>query len=366
MSAPGVGAQGSREDLGVEIENLRKGFGKTSAVDDVSLEVPDGKLLSILGPSGSGKTTLLRCIAGVETPEAGVIKLGSKTVFDSSKGVNVPPEERGIGMVFQSNALWPHMTVKKNVAFPLEVRGDDGVDSKVSEVLSLLKMDGLAARYPSEISGGEQQRVAIARAIVYRPSLVLLDEPFSNLDVLLRESLRDELRQLQLKLGMTMVYVTHDRVEALSLGDELAIMSGGRLMAYGPPDSLLRSPPNSYTARFLGGMLTIDGDASWLSHEVLMVSTAFGGFNVPSDLSAGKVKLCVPPSACRLERMNAEKSIPGIVAGTARFPSGLLGVRVMTESGVVEVRMEGGGTIFLPGDQVFLVVDEAKCILLDV
>jgi iron(III) transport system ATP-binding protein len=351
--------------LGVEINNLSKGFGKTMALSNVTLEVPDGKLLSILGPSGSGKTTLLRCIAGVETPEVGVIKLGSKTVFDSSNGVNLPPEERGIGMVFQSNALWPHMTVKKNIAYPLEVRGDNGVDSKVTEVLSLMKMDGLAARYPNEISGGEQQRVAIARAIVYRPSLVLLDEPFSNLDVLLRESLRDELRQLQLKLGMTMVYVTHDRVDALSLGDELAILSDGRLMAYGPPDSLLESPPNSYTARFLGGMLTVDGDAYRLSNEDVRVTTAFGAFDVPSVHPAGKVKLCVPPSACRLERVRADRAIPGTVAGTAKFPSGLLGVRVMTESGLVEVRTEGGGTRFFPDDQVFLLVNPKMCILLD-
>jgi iron(III) transport system ATP-binding protein len=356
----------SREDLGVEIKNLRKEFGKTSALDDISLQVQDGKLLSILGPSGSGKTTLLRCIAGVETPEAGVIKLGSKTVFDSSKGVNVPPEERGIGMVFQSNALWPHMTVKKNVAYPLEVRRDDNADTKVSKVLSLLKMDGLAERYPNELSGGEQQRVAIARAIVYRPSLVLLDEPFSNLDVLLRESLRDELRQLQLKLGMTMVYVTHDRVDALSLGDDLAILSGGRLMAFGHPDSLLKSPPNSYTARFLDGMLTIDGDASRLSSGQLRVGTNLGAFDVPSEHSTGRVKLCVPPSACRLERVRADGSIPGTVAGTARFPSGLFGVRVTTEAGVVEVRLEPGGTIPLPGDQVFLIIDSKECILLDV
>jgi ABC-type Fe3+/spermidine/putrescine transport system ATPase subunit len=350
--------------LGVSVQGLRKRFGTTSALDGISFEVPDGKLLSILGPSGSGKTTLLRCIAGVEDAEEGTIRIGSKVMFDASKRVNLPPEARGIGMVFQSNALWPHMTVEKNVAYPLEIRGESRSADKVAEVLALLKMNHLADRYPSEISGGEQQRVAIARAIVYQPSLVLLDEPFSSLDVLLRESLRDDIRQLQQKLGTTMVYVTHDRVDALSLGDMIAIISEGRLLAHGPPESLLRLPPNSYTARFLGGMLILDAESSALSGGVLGVNTEFGTFEVPSASSVGKVKLCIPPTACTLVREGRPGTIPGMVSGIARFPSGYSANRVTTSSGTVEVRMEQDVRPFSPGERAYVAIDTRKCLVL--
>ena len=335
------------------------------AIEEISFEVPDGKLLSILGPSGSGKTTLLRCLAGIETPDSGAIKIGSKTVFDASKGIDVPPEERGIGMVFQSNALWPHMTVKKNVAYPLEIRGVKDADARVSEVLDLLKMASLAGRFPSEISGGEQQRVAIARAIVYRPSLVLLDEPFSNLDALLRESLRDELRQLQLRLDMTMVYVTHDRVDALSIGDQMAIMSEGKFMAYGSPGILLSSPPNSYTARFLGGMLVIDGVASPHGEGFVRVSTKFGALDVPGRHPAGDVRLCVPPSACSLVRDQRSGSVPGTLSGVVMHPSGYYGMRVTTDYGTVEVNSTNPEETAKLGARVYVVFDADRCLLLD-
>jgi iron(III) transport system ATP-binding protein len=351
--------------LGVEVSNLTKRFGTFTALDGVTFDVPDGKLLTLLGPSGSGKTTLLRCLAGVDRPDAGVIKIGSKVVFDGSRGVDSPPESRGIGMVFQTNALWPHMTVKKNVAYPLEIRGEKGKEQKVSEVLDLLKIGGLANRYPSEISGGEQQRVAIARAVVYSPSLVLLDEPFSNLDAPLRESLRDELRELQLRLGMAMVYVTHERVDALSLGDEMAILSEGRLMARGAPEALLRSPPNSYTAKVLGGMLVLDGTASKVQGGSVSVETRYGRFEVnSSDAPSGKVKLCVPPSGCKLEPNAGVGRVPGTFTGIVRRPSGSFGVRVTTESGVVEVHADSPPTGFKPGSPVFLSIESQKCLVL--
>ncbi len=351
--------------MGVTVEGLEKRFSSTRALSDVTLDVPDGKLLSVLGPSGSGKTTLLRCIAGVEEPESGSIRIGSKTVFDSSKGVNLPPEHRGIGMVFQSNALWPHLTVRKNVAYPLEIRGDRDADARVSEVLSMLRMESLADRLPSQISGGEQQRVAIARAIVYRPDLVLLDEPFSNLDTVLRESLRDELRQLQLRLGMTMLYVTHDRVDAMSIGDSLAILAEGKVRALGSPRDLLKSPPNSYTARFLGGMLVADGKAGQASGGMARVSTKFGEFEVKvSGNAAGEVVLCIPPSACRLLRSQDSGSLAGTVAGVVLLPSGFLGIRVSTDFGTVEIHTPEGVRMS-PGTPVFLGVDASNCFALD-
>ncbi len=351
--------------MGISVQSLSKRYGTTSALEGVTFEIPDGKILSVLGPSGSGKTTLLRCIAGVEEPEAGRISVGPKVVFDASKGVNVPPEERGIGMVFQSNALWPHMTVKKNVAYPLEVRGDKEVDAKVAEVLTLLKMESLASRYPSEISGGEQQRVTIARAIVYRPSLVLLDEPFSSLDVLLRESLRDEIRQLQLRYEMNMVYVTHDRVDALSLGDITGVMAGGRIMACGYSDDLMTSPPNSYTARFLGGMLVLDGVGAHSAPGVLRVDTELGAFNVPSTRSPGKLKLCIPPSACSVAGASTDSGLDAVVTGVVRFPSGRRGIRASTSAGVVEVPLAKEVSAASPGDRVSLALDLRKVLALD-
>ena len=351
--------------MGVSVRGLGKRFDSEPVLEDVSFDVPDGRLLSVLGPSGSGKTTLLRCIAGVETPDAGSIKIGEKTVYDRSGRISVPPEDRGIGMVFQSNALWPHMTVKKNVAYPLEIRGESEVDARVGEVLSLLKMDRLAGRYPSEISGGEQQRVAIARAIVYRPSLVLLDEPFSNLDALLRESLRDELRQLQLKLAMTMVYVTHDRVDALSLGDEVALLSGGRMVAKGAPDSLLREPPNSYAARFLGGMLVIDAEATPLGGGKVHIVTPYGTFEASSALTSRKVNVCVPPSAASFTATGSSLMIPGTVSGIVRFPSGFMGVRVVTDAGPIELHSERVAELPAAGGRVSLHVDPRQCVLVE-
>ena len=329
----------------------------------MSLMIPDGKLATILGPSGSGKTTLLRCIAGVEDPDAGVINIGTTTVFDSDKGINVPPEDRGVGMVFQSNALWPHLTVKRNVSFPLEIRGDRDWEQKALEALDLLKIKGLADRYPSEISGGEQQRVAMARAMVYRPSLVLLDEPFSSLDAPLRESLRDELRQLQLRMGMTMLYVTHERVDALSLGDSMIVLSEGRVMAFGTPESLIAHPPNAYCAVFVAGMIAVDAEA-FLVPSGVRVSTSFGTFELKGESqAAGTAKLCIPPSALELTE-EAEGSIPGVAAGTVRRPTGAAGVRVSTQGGVVELIVHGGGPLPAPGEKVFMRVDPSRCMVL--
>jgi iron(III) transport system ATP-binding protein len=239
--------------MNVKVESLRKSFaqGPTPVVDDVSFEVNDGELVTLLGPSGCGKTTVLRMIAGLEEPTSGRIAVGGRALFGA--GVSVPPHQRGIGMVFQSYALWPHRTVAQNVAFPLELRKvpREERDAIVREKLKLAELEGLGERYPHELSGGQQQRVALARALAQKPSVLLLDEPLSNLDAKLREQMRRELKALQRSLKLTMIYVTHDRLEALELSDRMAVMDHGKLVQLGTPDEIKRNPANEFVRHFI-------------------------------------------------------------------------------------------------------------------
>lgn len=236
----------------VQIESLRKCFKDTVVVDDVSFVVEDGELVTLLGPSGCGKTTVLRMIAGLEKPNAGCIKIGNSTL--SGAATFVPPHQRGIGMVFQSYALWPHRTVADNVAFPLEIQGlpRDERANRTAEALKLVALENLAHRYPHELSGGQQQRVALARAIAQMPRVLLLDEPLSNLDAKLREQMRRELRGIQRDLKLTMIYVTHDRLEALELSHRMAIMEHGKLIQIGTPEEITKNPVNEFVAHFIG------------------------------------------------------------------------------------------------------------------
>jgi len=260
--------------LELKVDKVTKRFSQITAVENVSFEIDKGGFVTLLGPSGSGKTTLLRCIAGVETPDSGMIEIGGRVVFSKEEGLTLPPEQRGVGMVYQSYALWPHMTVFDNVAYPLKVRGAKvGIDERVDRVLKMLKMGAMKQRYPHQLSGGEQQRVAFARALVYDPEVLLLDEPFSNLDTPLRERLRDELKMVQHETGITTVYVTHHRIEASSMSDRIVILSNGRVSAIGTPSDLLERPPHPYVARFLAGMLVLNGVAHILSNGTTVVQT---------------------------------------------------------------------------------------------
>jgi iron(III) transport system ATP-binding protein len=241
----------------VQIKNLSKHFGgktPTTAIDDLDLEIEEGEFLVLLGPSGCGKTTTLRCLAGLETADAGSIAFGDGTMFDAAGGVNVPPNKRNIGMVFQSYALWPHMTVRKNIGYPLKTRRIKGAQASewIEEIASLVDTGNLLDRYPAQLSGGQQQRIALARGLVARPELVLFDEPLSNLDARLRDQVRTEIHQLHARLGFTAVYVTHDQVEALALGDRLAIMRAGALEQLGTPDAIFEEPATEYVAGFIG------------------------------------------------------------------------------------------------------------------
>jgi iron(III) transport system ATP-binding protein len=233
------------------------------AAQDVSFEVPHGALFTLLGPSGCGKTTTLRSIAGLERPQRGEIELGGRIVFSSAKGVFVSPNKRNFGMVFQSYAIWPHMNVFKNVAFPLEVRKPRlslrAIHEKVMRVLSVVQLAELADRDATKLSGGQQQRLALARALVMEPQLLLLDEPLSNLDAKLREKMRFELKRMQRDLGLTTIYVTHDQSEALALSDEIAVMNEGRIVQIGSPRNIYERPRNKFVADFVGNTNFIDG-----------------------------------------------------------------------------------------------------------
>lgn len=241
----------------VRIQELTKRFpGKSSvtAVDNLNLELESGEFLVLLGPSGCGKTTTLRCIAGLESADEGKIWLDGETVFDSGARVDMAPNKRNIGMVFQSYALWPHMTVRKNIGYPLRARRiERAVASRwIEETAGLVYCADLLERYPAELSGGQQQRVALARGIVARPGLILFDEPLSNLDARLRDQVRTEIHELHANLQFTAVYVTHDQDEAIALGDRLAVMRHGRIEQLAAPERVFNEPATEYVAEFMG------------------------------------------------------------------------------------------------------------------
>jgi iron(III) transport system ATP-binding protein len=241
----------------LSITGLSKRFGgrtQAVAIDDLDLEVEPGEFLVLLGPSGCGKTTTLRCIAGLESGDTGRIAFGDRPVFDASARINVPPNKRNIGMVFQTYALWPHMRVRDNIGYPLRARRVEKATAKewIAAVAELVDCSELLDRYPAQLSGGQQQRIALARGLVARPDLVLFDEPLSNLDARLRDQVRTEIHELHRHLGFTAVYVTHDQTEALALGDRLAIMRAGAIEQLGAPEEIFEEPRTEYVAGFIG------------------------------------------------------------------------------------------------------------------
>jgi len=238
----------------ISINNLSKSFGAFAAVRDVSIEVPRGAFLVLVGPSGCGKSTMLRMLAGLEKPSAGTVAFEGETVSDGERGWTIEPARRNTGLVFQSYALWPHMTVAGNVDWPLKVAGMARADraDRVHEVLSLLGIEALGARYPNEISGGQQQRVAIARMLGPKPAILLFDEPLSNLDAKLRVEMRTELLRVHRATGATSIYVTHDQVEAMTMATHVAVLKDGRVEQFGTPESLVQSPRTAFVATFVG------------------------------------------------------------------------------------------------------------------
>lgn len=238
----------------IELRNITKKFGDFVAVDNLSLDIKDGDFITLLGPSGCGKTTTLRQIAGLEMPTSGEILIDGKVVFSSEKSIDVAPKDRGVGFLFQNYALWPHMTVYKNIAFGLENLKwkKPDIDKRVKELLKLLKIEEFPDRYPAELSGGQQQRVAIARTLATNPRVLLMDEPLSNLDAKLRMEMRAELKRLHHETGATFVYVTHDQLEAMTLATKICLLDRGYLQQYDPPLTVYNRPKNKFVADFVG------------------------------------------------------------------------------------------------------------------
>jgi ABC-type Fe3+/spermidine/putrescine transport system ATPase subunit len=298
-------------DVALALRGISKWFGAVKAVDELSLDVKAGETFTFLGPSGCGKTTTLRMVAGLETPDEGEILLGTEAVTSVPRRIYTPPERRRMGMVFQSYAIWPHMTVAENVAYPLKVRRTSRavIRDKVGKVLDLVGLKGFEDRPAPLLSGGQQQRVALARALVYEPEVLLLDEPLSNLDAKLRKQMCVELKLLQQKLGLTLIYVTHDQNEALSLSDGLALMNRGKVEQIGSPHELYQRPKTPFARDFLGKSITLAGRVSAkMGEEIEVEFNELGGARLRArdghspDLAVGQgVSLSARPEAVIVE-----------------------------------------------------------------
>jgi iron(III) transport system ATP-binding protein len=252
---PGTGKVGTGKLMtAIRVAGLRKLFGGAPAVDDVSFEVESGSILTLLGPSGCGKTTTLRMIAGLERPDAGEVRVGDRVVTSAEQGVHLPPDKRRMGMVFQSYAIWPHMNVFENIAFPLrgKRRPEAEIRDKVMTMLQSLGLEGLHDRPAPLLSGGQQQRVALGRALIGDPDVLLLDEPFSNLDARRRDEMRFELKEVQARVGVTTIFITHDQSEAMVLSDRVVVMNAGRIVQEGTPRAIYQQPSTRFVMEFLG------------------------------------------------------------------------------------------------------------------
>jgi iron(III) transport system ATP-binding protein len=299
----------------IHVEDLVKSFGEQRALDGVSFAVEEGELFTLLGPSGCGKSTTLLSIAGFQSPDEGRIAAAGTTFFDADRRVNIPAERRNLGIVFQSYAVWPHMTVFENLAFPLKVRrvAKRELRTRVEQTLELVEMRDYARRYPHQLSGGQQQRVALARALVYSPEVLLLDEPFSNLDAKLRERARSWVKELQRTLGLTTIFVTHDQDEALSMSDRVLVMNRGIVQQIGTPEVVYRRPVNRFVAEFVGRVNLISGTvAGWEDGTaVLDVDGAGRPLRVRSDRAPSprsRLTVAVRPEALLLEPSDSPRN----------------------------------------------------------
>ncbi|MCQ2412093.1 MAG: ABC transporter ATP-binding protein [Sphaerochaetaceae bacterium] len=309
----------------IELRNITKKFGGFVAVDNLSIDIEEGDFITLLGPSGCGKTTTLRQIAGLETPTTGEILIDGQVVFSSEKGIDVSPAKRNCGFLFQNYALWPHMTVYQNIAFGLENMKwpKDKIDARVKEMLALLKIEEFPDRYPAELSGGQQQRVAIARTLAPSPSILLMDEPLSNLDAKLRLEMRTELKRLHHETGATFVYVTHDQLEAMTLATKICLLKNGLLQQYAPPLTVYNTPNNTFVADFVGNpsINLIECEAKVLGSNKVELKHGSMDVTVTTDApvpeGAQKFILGIRPEHIAI----AETGIPVTVASS--LPSGM-------------------------------------------
>jgi spermidine/putrescine ABC transporter ATP-binding subunit len=354
---------------GLRLENLFKQFGKTVAVDHINLDIEDGEILTMLGPSGCGKTTTLRCIAGFTIPNNGNIFLGSRNV------TGLPPEKREIGFVFQNYALWPHMTVFDNLAFGLRLQRipKSAIKSKVENVLDLVRLGGFAERYPRQLSGGQQQRIALARALVIEPSVLLFDEPLSNLDAQLREEMRFEIRELQKKLGITAVYVTHDQAEALALSDRIAVMNKGIITQIGTPEQIYSRPSNRFVAGFIGLSSFVEGTVVQVNRTTGYAVVSNGGeanIRVPAQnlRENQKVTIAIRPEYITMQP-NPTTPVPdnaNVLQGEvirAAYLGDVIDYRIGLGQWVLRVHTEAEKVLH-PGDKVQLIIPPERVTLI--
>jgi iron(III) transport system ATP-binding protein len=340
---------------------------QAGGVREVSFELPTGTFFTLLGPSGCGKTTTLRCIAGLERPDNGRIAVADRVLFDHSGGIAVPMNHRGIGMVFQSYAIWPHMTVFENIAFPLRVAKDrrygrEEIRKSVAVALATVGLDGYGERPATRLSGGQQQRVALARAIVHRPQLLLLDEPLSNLDAALREEMRVELRRLQRQIGVTTIYVTHDQNEALAMSDRIAVMEHGRVVQMDEPRVIYSRPASGFVASFIGSSNLFAGVCATGARagDVADVQLEDNGVIkclFPAAHAGGAVDVSVRPEAITLAAggvplANGANALQGVVTAMS-FQGG--SVRYDVRCGDMVVRVVGPAEpVFAPDTKLLL------------
>jgi mannopine transport system ATP-binding protein len=361
LSRPDAGSTSVIHGQSVSIANVSKLYGQVRAVDDVSLDIHAGEFMSLLGPSGSGKTTLLMMVAGFETPSGGAICVGSRDL------TYVAPNERGVGMVFQKYALFPHMTVAQNIAFPLKMRkfAKPDIARKVREALALVRLDDYGERLPSQLSGGQQQRIALARAVVFEPPVLLMDEPLGALDKKLREQLQIEIKRLQQRLGVTVLYVTHDQEEALTMSDRVAVMNAGRLEQVGSPADLYQRPGSAFVADFIGKMNFLDGIWSGTGRNGVVhvdgAGTLAARLSESDRLSARKqVRIAIRPEQLHIAspRRGDGHALKGVIenvifAGSYR----IFLVRVADNLVHVQVPAAEATTLFSESDAVELTCD---------
>jgi putrescine transport system ATP-binding protein len=320
MSAPAMPASADSSPAYVRIVNVTKRFGDFTAVDNVSLDIRRGEIFCLLGGSGSGKTTLLRMLAGFESPSSGSIYI------DGADMSTIPPYERPVNMMFQSYALFPHMSVEKNVAFGLEQEalGRDAIRRQVGEILDIVKMGGFGARKPHQLSGGQRQRVALARALVKRPKLLLLDEPLAALDKKLREHTQFELLNIQQRLGVTFIVVTHDQEEAMTLGQRLGVMNHGRIAQVGSPSDIYESPATRFVADFIGSVNMFEGQINGADTEFMRIDCNELGCVVRAERALSSAPGATVWTAIRPEKINISRHPPAAgahenaVQGTVR------------------------------------------------